>query len=79
MILKLAEAAGAGGSISPNDAARALAAENWQALMARIRRIAVRLAEQGRLTILRKGKPADPSDFRGVYRLRIGAAGDAAD
>ena len=27
------------------------------------------LAEQGRLIILRKGKPVDPRDFRGVYRL----------
>jgi hypothetical protein len=32
-------------------------------------RIAVRLAEEGKLVILRKGKIADPHDFRGVYRL----------
>ncbi len=34
-----------------------------------VRRAAVALAEQGRVVILRKGKPADPRDFKGVYRL----------
>ena len=34
-----------------------------------VRAAAVRLAEAGRLVIFRKGKPADPRDFRGVYRL----------
>jgi hypothetical protein len=34
-----------------------------------IRRVAVALAEQGRVVILRKGKPVDPRDFKGVYRL----------
>ena len=29
------------------------------------------LAQAGRLVIYRKGKPADPSDFRGVYRLGL--------
>jgi hypothetical protein len=33
------------------------------------RRIAVRLANEGRLVITRKGKPVDPNDFRGVYRF----------
>lgn len=78
-ILRLAEAAGAAGSISPNDAAKALAPEDWQSLMTRIRRTAIRLAGQGRITILRKGRPADPADFKGVYRLRIAAPPDRAD
>ena len=34
-----------------------------------VRRAAVRLALEGRLVIYRKGKMADPNDFRGVYRL----------
>jgi Protein of unknown function (DUF3253) len=29
----------------------------------------VKLALDGRLVIYRKGKPADPNDFKGVYRL----------
>jgi hypothetical protein len=36
-----------------------------------IRRAAVSLAQAGRLVIYRKGKPADPNDFRGVYRLGL--------
>jgi hypothetical protein len=27
--------------------------------------------KQGRLVILRKGRPVDPEDFRGVYRLAL--------
>jgi hypothetical protein len=34
-----------------------------------VRAAAVRLADAGRLVIYRKGKPVDPHDFRGVYRL----------
>jgi hypothetical protein len=34
-----------------------------------VRRTAVRMAEAGRIVIYRKGKPVDPRDFRGVYRL----------
>ncbi|MEZ5670359.1 MAG: DUF3253 domain-containing protein [Alphaproteobacteria bacterium] len=84
-ILALAGACAAGGSIAPNDAARALAPEQWQALMGRVRLAAVRLAKAGRIEILRKGRPADPEAFKGVYRLRLaapspaGAAGDRAD
>ena len=29
------------------------------------------LARAGRLVIYRKGKPADPDDFRGVYRIGL--------
>ena len=29
------------------------------------------LARQGRLAILRHGKPVDPDGFKGVYRLRL--------
>jgi hypothetical protein len=33
--------------------------------------VAVRLALDGRITIYRKGKPVDPNDFKGVYRLGL--------
>ncbi|MEM7336077.1 MAG: DUF3253 domain-containing protein [Chloroflexota bacterium] len=36
-----------------------------------MRLTARQLAEAGHIHILRKGKPADPNDFKGVYRLRI--------
>jgi hypothetical protein len=36
-----------------------------------VRAVARGLARQGRLVILRHNKPADPDDFKGVYRLRL--------
>jgi hypothetical protein len=69
-ILRLVAEAGAGRTISPTDAARALSPEpQWHRLMPAVRRAAVRLAQHGRITIYRKGKPVDPDDFKGVYRL----------
>ncbi len=44
---------------------------NWHDLLIQIRREAIALAQAGRLVIYRKGKPADPNDFRGVYRLGL--------
>ena len=43
----------------------------WHDLIAPIRTAAVKLANDGRLVIYRKGKPVDPNDFRGVYRLGL--------
>jgi Protein of unknown function (DUF3253) len=71
-ILRLVGERGADKTICPSDAAIALAGragDQWGALMPAVRRVAVRLAQQGRVVILRKGKVADPSDFKGVYRL----------
>jgi hypothetical protein len=40
--------------------------------MARLRREAIALAREGRIEILRKGRPVDPDGaIRGVIRLRI--------
>ncbi len=73
-ILRLAEAAGAGKSISPEDAARALAGDepNWQRLLPRVRQAAGDLARAGTIEILRKGKPVDDLDaVKGVVRYRL--------
>ena len=60
------------GTLSPPEIAHLLAPEgDWHALLMPIRRAAVKLALAGRLVIYRKGKPADPNDFRGVYRLGL--------
>jgi hypothetical protein len=74
-ILKRVDAAGEEGRVRPEDVARAILPAEWQGLLKRIRRQAVHFAHDGRVTILRKGKPADPDDFRGVYRLRVGPRG----
>jgi hypothetical protein len=62
----------AGATLSAPEIAHAIAPEgDWHGLLMPIRRAAVTLAQAGRLVIYRKGKPADPNDFRGVYRLGL--------
>jgi hypothetical protein len=76
-ILSLVEARGADKSICPSEVARALD-PSWQRLMTPVRRAAIGLASAGRIDILRKGKPVDPADVRGVIRLRLRVPGGAA-
>ena len=83
-ILDLLKNREAGKSISPTEAARALAGPDeraWSRLMKPLRAVAVDMAKSGELVILRKTKPVDPSDFRGVYRLALpaGTPSDASD
>ena len=71
-LMRMIAERGAGRSLDPAEVARALGGphpDGWGPLMQPIRRVAVALAEAGRVVILRKGKPADPRDFKGVYRL----------
>lgn len=59
-------------TLSAPELAQAIAAKSdWHNLLMPIRRAAVALAQSGRLVIYRKGKPADPLDFRGVYRVGL--------
>lgn len=73
-LLSLAAARGEGKTICPSDVARALGGphpDGWGPLMQPVRREAVRLMKEGRAVILRKGRPVDPDDFRGVYRIAL--------
>ncbi|GGJ10424.1 DUF3253 domain-containing protein [Neoroseomonas lacus] len=73
-ILAQARACGPEKSFTPEDVARALTSENWQSLLARIRREATVLAREGQIDVLRKGKPVDLDvEVRGVIRLRARA------
>lgn len=79
-ILSLAVDRGRGKSICPSEAARALAGPNekqWRRLMKPIRDVAVTMARGGDIVILRKGKPVDPDNFKGVYRITL--PGDQGD
>jgi len=66
-----------GKSVSPEEVARAVDPEGWRRLLGHVRAVARGLARQGKLVILRHGKPADPEDFKGVYRLRLPLPDDA--
>jgi len=72
-LLQLVSERGPDKTVCPSEVARHLAgphSENWSPLMQPVRRVAVRLVKEGRVAILRKGKPVeDPDDFRGIYRL----------
>ena len=64
-----------GRNLDPTDVARALGGdkpEGWGPLMQPVRLAAIRLMKQGRIVILRKGRPVDPDDFKGIYRLTAG-------
>ncbi len=76
-ILALIAERGPTKTICPTDAARAIARDRgeddlaWRRWLSPVRNAAKGLARQGRLVIYRKGKPADPDDFRGVIRLGL--------
>ena len=61
----------AGKSVSPEAVARAVDAEGWRRQLSHVRGTAVALARAGRLVITRHGKPADPDDFKGVWRMKL--------
>ena len=77
VILDLCARAEPGRTINPTEAAQAFAelrnegALGWRNHLQNVRSAAVKLAAAGQLVIYRKGKPADPHDFRGVYRLGV--------
>jgi hypothetical protein len=58
-------------TLSAPEIAHAIANDDWHPLLTPIRSSAVELAKAGRLVIYRKGKPVDPNDFRGVYRVGL--------
>jgi hypothetical protein len=71
IILDLAAQRGPAASFCPSEAARAIApADAWRTRMTDIRRVAIRLMNDGRIDILRKGKPVSVAEVRGVIRLR---------
>ena len=73
-MLALVTERGVGRNLDPTDVARAVGGdrpEGWGPLMQPVRQAAVRLMKAGRIVILRKGRPVDPDDFTGIYRLTL--------
>lgn len=70
-ILQLCAASWPDETVRPEEIAMTLHEVEWQALTKRIRLAVKQLAEAGHVQILRKGKPAEPDDFKGVYRVRL--------
>lgn len=74
-ILSTLAARGPQKSICPTEAARILAGnppdESWRKCLAPVKLAAQRLAREGKIQILRKGKPISPDVLHGVIRLRL--------
>jgi Protein of unknown function (DUF3253) len=69
-ILRLVAAAPEGRSIAPADVAKDIEPERFNRKFGHVRQAAIRLAKDGKVTILRKGKPVeDPENFKGVWRI----------
>lgn len=78
-ILDLLAARGAGKTICPSEAARAVAVDDsddgWRELMEPARRAARRLVASGDVEITQQGKVVDPSTAKGPIRIRRIRAG----
>jgi hypothetical protein len=74
-ILSLVRERGPDKTICPSEAARVLGGsphpDSWSGFMHPVRQAAIMLAEQGFVVIYRKGKPVDPRNFKGVYRIGL--------
>lgn len=68
-ILKLVGESEVGETFEPSEVAQKVSRDKWQNLLGDVRAEAVRLAVVGEISIYRKGKPVDPKDFKGVWRL----------
>lgn len=69
-ILDLLSRRGAGATICPSEAARAVAPDDWKPLMEPARRAARRLVARGEIDITQGGRVVDPSTAKGPIRLR---------
>lgn len=82
-ILDCLAAAKPGGSVSPEDVARAVAEARrkpndphdlWRRYLSAVKQQGVHLARAGSIQVLRKGKPVDdPAHAKGVIRYRLPA------
>ena len=74
-ILRLLRERGAGKTICPSEAARAVAGDStrdqWESLMEPARAAARRLVAQGRVVITQGGVVVDPSTAKGAIRIRL--------
>ncbi|MGN6299965.1 MAG: DUF3253 domain-containing protein [Angustibacter sp.] len=70
-ILDLLDQRGAGKTICPSDAARAVGTDDsWRDLMEPARRAARRLVASGQVVVTQSGHVVDPSTARGPIRIR---------
>jgi len=69
-ILDLAQARGVDKTLCPSEVARQFGPD-WRALMPDVRRVARRLAAEGRISVTQRGRVVDAEQARGAIRLRL--------
>ncbi|MET0337786.1 MAG: DUF3253 domain-containing protein [Caulobacter sp.] len=67
-----------GKSADPAKVAQAIEPERWRRILPHVRNVAIGLARENKLVILRHNKPADPGKFKGVWRFRALTAEEVA-
>lgn len=70
-VLVLVEERGRGKTICPSEVARAVRSDDWRPLMKKVRQAAIRLADEGHISVYRKGRPIPTDQVRGVIRLGL--------
>lgn len=70
-ILTLLAALPAGGTVSPDDAAKAVDPQGWKTLAEPARRAARRLTVAGKVTMIQGGHIVDPSIVKGPVLVRL--------
>ena len=78
VILALLHERGAGKSICPSEAARALDPDDWRARMDAVRDEAAAMARRGELIITQGDAVLEPDALRGPIRLRLPPNADSA-
>jgi hypothetical protein len=72
-VIALVEERGVGKTICPSEVARAVRPDDWRPLLKKVRKAAIGLADDGQISIFRKGKPIPTDQVRGVIRLGLPA------
>jgi len=70
-VFALLEARRPGATICPSEAARKAFGDDWRNHMDEVRKVASRLAGEGRLVIKKHGEPVSPGEARGPIRLGL--------
>ena len=71
-LLVLVQQRGVQASACPSEVARAIAPTDWRGLMPQVRKVASRLAQQGKIEIAQRGQTVSASGpWTGPIRLRL--------
>lgn len=71
LIIELLTELGDKETLSPNQVAKTINAENWRRQLPQVRAAIGHLVEAGRIEVVRKGKVVEFDGIRGIWRIRL--------